>query len=319
MAQLVPSPEQNLATAAPPAMAVAVEQLAQLPAQAWTVVPLLSSHQALQWPLRSAETQARHLREDEELQACQGEQLVMAAAGAGSSATSRGAASTVIRVIMRTAYSPARRKGIAVRTGDSVLQPGCCARPLLCLARGARPVIISQFQETQPREKEGVMRGMALVVVLLALPLAAHAQKETGKMKHGSMETMDCARMIKNKAPIAAKLSELMTQMADTFEAHAKWIRGNKDAASRTEAQHLNKLVKEQRAAAASLKKLASQMESASFEAAPHDVSKMDPAINESMTEQVRLQREVADLLRKDAAAIEKSVAAGPRPKKASR
>jgi hypothetical protein len=45
----------------------------------------------------------------------------------------------------------------------------------------------------------------------------------------------------------------------------------------------------------------------------------MDPPINESMTEQVRLQREVADLLRKDAAAVEKSIAAAPRPKKASR
>jgi hypothetical protein len=143
--QLVPSPEQNLATAAPPAIAVEVEQLAQLPAQAWTVVPLLSSHQALQWPLRSAETQARHLREDEELQACQGEQLVMAAAGAGSSAATRGAASRENRVIMPTVYSPARTKGTAGATPSG--NRCAVARPLLCLARGARAVILSQFHE----------------------------------------------------------------------------------------------------------------------------------------------------------------------------
>lgn len=311
---------QKSATAALPAIAVEVEQVAQLPAQAWTVVPLLSSHQALQWPLRSAETQARHFREDDELQICQDEQLVMAAAGAGrAAATAKAIASRVLRRFMWAAYSLASTKGIA--GGAFAILCTRNAMPGVCFAlRAGRERSSLASSRNTTGEEDGVMRVMALaVVLLLSLPLAAHAQKETGKMKHGSMETMDCAKMIKNKAPIAAKLAELMTQMADNFEAHAKWIRGNKDAASRAEVQHLNTLVKEQRAAAASLKKLATEMESARFEPAPHDTSKTAPAFNESMTEQARLQREIADLLRKDAAAIEKSIAAGPRPRKASR
>jgi hypothetical protein len=141
------------------------------------------------------------------------------------------------------------------------------------------------------------------------VPFAASADK--GMSHQAAVNTKgDCAAMIRSKAEIPKKMSELLTQVADNFEAHAKAMMTNKDKASKQEVSYLMKLAKQQREVALSIHKVATEMASARFEPAPHSAAMMDSSqMKEALSRQAMLEKQVASLLSKDAAGIQKMTA----------
>jgi hypothetical protein len=119
--------------------------------------------------------------------------------------------------------------------------------------------------------------------------------------------TQDCGQMIKSHVVFPTKMADLMNQLADNFEAHAKWVGQSKDKAAKQEAEALNKMAKDHRALAKDMQKAAATMEKYSnIPPAPHDMKTMDPKMGEMMTKQAALEKEIGGMMVKDASDMEK-------------
>ena len=149
------------------------------------------------------------------------------------------------------------------------------------------------------------MNRIILVTACLAVSSAFAEDKMAGATTEPGSQ-MTCGQMMASKAVMPQKMSELLTNVADNLEAHAKWV-GTKDKAAKAENDQLIKVAKEHRAIAASMKKTAETMQKGKDLAqAPHDMKTMDPKMAEGMTRQIALEREMASLLQKDADDAEK-------------
>jgi hypothetical protein len=143
------------------------------------------------------------------------------------------------------------------------------------------------------------------VVAVGCLGMLVGTQASAGDKK-GSVSTVkeeNCGAMIKGMVPLPTKFAELMTAVADTQAQHASWVGMGKDPASQAEATAMRKLAEDHRTMATDAKKVATDMEAAStMRPAPHDRAKMDQkAMTEAMSRQIRLEREMASLMMKDA------------------
>jgi hypothetical protein len=123
----------------------------------------------------------------------------------------------------------------------------------------------------------------------------------TAKTEPGT--NMTCGQMMASKSVLPAKMAELMTAVADSMEGHAKWAGMGKDKASKGEQQAMMKLVKSHRELAASYTKLAAEMQKGKdLPPAAHDMKAMDMGkMGEMTTRQVKAEREMAQLINKDA------------------
>jgi hypothetical protein len=90
--------------------------------------------------------------------------------------------------------------------------------------------------------------------------------------------------------------------VAEVYEAHARWVGQSKSKDSQAERDALMKHARANRDIASSLKKEADFLgREESYANAEHDPKLMDPRLNELMTRQATLERELASLLTKDA------------------
>jgi hypothetical protein len=119
---------------------------------------------------------------------------------------------------------------------------------------------------------------------------------------------MTCGQMMARKAELPTKLSELITTVADNVEAHAKWMSASKDKAAKKEHDALMKVAKDHRQLAKQLTTTATTMTAQKdLPGTPHDPKTMDVAkMTELTTKQIKLSREMATLLNKDADEAEK-------------
>jgi hypothetical protein len=121
---------------------------------------------------------------------------------------------------------------------------------------------------------------------------------------------MTCGQMMASKAALPSKMAELMTAVADSVEAHAKWT-GTKDKMAKAEHDMLMKVAKDHRAVAKQYTAIAATMTKAKdLQQAPHDPKTADMAKMAELTQkQITLAREMAALMTKDADESEKMLA----------
>lgn len=138
-----------------------------------------------------------------------------------------------------------------------------------------------------------------------AAPAAPAAAAPTTATEPGS--NMTCGQWAASKAPLPAKLGELMTAIADNLEFHAKWT-GTKDKAAKAEHDMLMKMAKDHRAIGKMSTDISNGMTKAKDMAqATHDPKTMDGAkMAEMQLKQIKLQREMAQMMMKDADEAEK-------------
>ncbi|MBF5045358.1 hypothetical protein FGE12_23335 [Aggregicoccus sp. 17bor-14] len=113
------------------------------------------------------------------------------------------------------------------------------------------------------------MRRLILTAALcLATPLALAGE---GTKPHASAKAAEsCGQHMADEAKYPEQLSRTLTQVADMYEAHAKWV-GTGDAASKAEHDKLVQLAQEHRDLAQSSRKMADSMKASSdLAAAPH-------------------------------------------------
>jgi len=179
----------------------------------------------------------------------------------------------------------------------------CCA---LCSLSSA-----SRADQPKPVKSAPVKSAAvkSAAVKSAVVPPSAATAKPKAAVPTPALVREDCAAVIRGKAELPARMAELMLELASALDAHAHWVSASSDRAARAEAAQLRRLAREHRALSASMKRLATNMERARFAAAPHDSTRMDPKLHQAMANQVTLERGVADLLRKDAAATEQLMA----------
>jgi hypothetical protein len=126
-----------------------------------------------------------------------------------------------------------------------------------------------------------------------------------------------CGQMMAEKAVLPAKMAELVTAVAANAEAHAAFMLStepkSKEAAA--EAEGLRKLAQIHRDLAIQFTKTSEAMKSAAaWPAAPHDMAKMqvDAKISESNKAMLTTHRDMAAMLQKEVAMMEKQA---PAPK----
>ena len=120
---------------------------------------------------------------------------------------------------------------------------------------------------------------------------------------------MSCGQMMEAKSALPAKMSEMLTSVADGLEMHAKWASSTKPG--KAEHDTLMKLSKDHRQMAASMKKTSEEMVKAkTLASVQHDMTKMDPKMGEVMGKQIALEREMASMMMKDADESEKMMQA---------
>jgi hypothetical protein len=126
-----------------------------------------------------------------------------------------------------------------------------------------------------------------------------------------------CGQKIAAKAVLPTQMAVVMNSVADTFDAHAKWMTATKTKESMAEAKALTKLGKEHRAIAASYTKLAANMQKlASLPGAPHDPKLIDPGTSAAIKAQLDAMSEMMKLMHKEQAELEqmqKMLAAAPK------
>jgi hypothetical protein len=148
------------------------------------------------------------------------------------------------------------------------------------------------------------MRQLNMMVaglLVMAVPVLAIANEPgTGKT---------CGQIIAEKAVMPEKTAAFMTAAADMIDAHAAWMKAHKgDKNAAKEAQSLAKLSRSHRALAKSASAIATSMKGmATLPGAPHDMKLIDPKLAETMQNHARAARELAELLQKEAAEMEKS------------
>ena|SRR5688572_11080530 len=165
------------------------------------------------------------------------------------------------------------------------------------------------------------MKRLAIAVLGLGAfgVLVATATAAPPAAKGGAKEE-NCGAMMKSLVPLPTKFAELMTAVADGQTAHANWVGMSKDPKATAEATAVKKIADDHRALAAAAKKTAADMEAAStLQPVAHDKTKMDPkAMQDSMTKQIALEREMANMMLKHADESEKMMkemhAAAPAP-----
>lgn len=155
---------------------------------------------------------------------------------------------------------------------------------------------------------------VAFVVGMMSFGIRSDAGTPTVR---GNMKEENCGAMMKSLVPLPTKFAELMTAVADGFDAHAAWVAMGKDANAKAEADALKKISKDHRALAAAAKQAATNMEAAGKLApALHDTSKMDgKKMGEMIMKQATLEKEMAALMVKHAEDMEKMVAEMPKAK----
>ena len=135
------------------------------------------------------------------------------------------------------------------------------------------------------------------------------------KKAASTIKQEDCGAMMKSLIPLPTKFGELMTSAANGLEGHVAWVSSSKDPAAIAEAAALKTVVQDHREVAALMKKIVTDLETASKIApAPHDMSKADPKGPEMMMKQAAQEKEMAALMLKHAEDTEKMVQAMKAP-----
>ncbi len=141
------------------------------------------------------------------------------------------------------------------------------------------------------------MRKILLVAfVVMGLAGGAAAEEKT------------CGQHISEMAVLPAKMSEVMTAVANMMDTHATLMLQDKSKPSKQEAAALKKLAAQHKKLAAEFKKTQEMMEKAStWPNAPHDMNKMmnDSASKTAMAEMLRTHKEFDALLNKQIAELE--------------
>ena len=113
------------------------------------------------------------------------------------------------------------------------------------------------------------MRRLILTAALcLATPLALAGE---GTKPHAAAKGAEsCGQHLADDAKYGEQLSKTLTQVADLYDAHAKWV-GTGDAASKAEHDKLVQFAQEHRDLAKSTREMADSMKAArDLPAAPH-------------------------------------------------
>lgn len=145
-----------------------------------------------------------------------------------------------------------------------------------------------------------IVLGFVMVVGLLG---TASADSKGGKT---------CGQMMAEKADLPAKMSEVMTSVADMMDAHAKLMTGSKEA--KQEAAAFTKMAKEHRDLATRFKKTSDGMKKmGDLPAAEHDMAKMkaDPKVQASMKAMLQSHKDMIALMQREVAEMEKMMGGG--------
>ncbi|MGQ0506009.1 MAG: hypothetical protein ACT4TC_11905 [Myxococcaceae bacterium] len=129
------------------------------------------------------------------------------------------------------------------------------------------------------------------------------ADKGGSMAKAAPKDEITCGQWMASKAPLPAKLGELMASIADNMDSHAKWTSASKDKNAKKEVEIVSKVAKTHRDLGTNYTRLSEEMtKHKDLPAVQHDPKAMDMAkMTEGMTKQIKLQREMAQMIIKDA------------------
>jgi len=147
------------------------------------------------------------------------------------------------------------------------------------------------------------------LVLGLVVAFCTTARAEKPSPAKGSAHEMTCGQMMAAKAALPKKLAELMMEVTEGLEAHAKvMMTAKKDAIARAEAKALLKIARAQKALGQKAAKLAADMEALKdLPSSPEAEKTVDMTKMSEMAEkQLRLQREFGKMLLDDAQQAEK-------------
>ena len=153
------------------------------------------------------------------------------------------------------------------------------------------------------------MRNVLLIAAALCIPLTAYSKQPTAAAE-GQIKTEDCGAHIRAKAPLPAKLADLLAQVAANMEEHVQWMKSSRDKASRAEVAVFARLAKKHAALSKAARKLSDEMARVELEPTPHDMSKAPASMTEGMKRQSTLTKEMWSLLKNESAEIDKNLAA---------
>jgi len=115
-----------------------------------------------------------------------------------------------------------------------------------------------------------------------------------------------CGTGMAAHAGLPAAMAEVMVATADILDDHARWVAQSQDEHAAAEALLWARIAAQHRSVAGLSAALAWDMRSAAdLPDAPHDFSKMDPAVRDLMQRYVTVARSLASLLTQDADMME--------------
>lgn len=121
-----------------------------------------------------------------------------------------------------------------------------------------------------------------------------------------------CGQMVASKAVLPTKMAEVMTAVADMFDAHAAIMLASKNKDGAKEAAGLKKIAKNHRDLSTAFSKAAAEMsKAATWPNAPHDMAAMkaDAKLGASMQKMLATHKEMIALMQKEVAEMEAMMA----------
>lgn len=122
----------------------------------------------------------------------------------------------------------------------------------------------------------------------------------------GTAQTVDCGKIIKEKAVMPAKASELHGLVSQMLEAHSKLMAQGKSKEAKAEGKAVAKIAREHKQISDKLKSLSDAMANNTIVSAEHEAPKPDPTHTELMNKLISTEKELAMMLKTDAEAMEK-------------
>lgn len=144
------------------------------------------------------------------------------------------------------------------------------------------------------------MKKSLLFVLFAAVALLPATRAPAGGEAKGAEPT--CGQMMAGMSVAPAKLSEVVTAVADVLDAHVALMEPQKDKATQTEIKALRAIAKTHRQLATDASKTAAEMKKAeSVPGAPHDMSKFkaDAKLNEASQRMLTKQKELVAVVQK--------------------
>ncbi len=157
-----------------------------------------------------------------------------------------------------------------------------------------------------------MIRAQIVCMSLLFASAAVAADKPAGEMG----TDITCGQMIASKAPMPAKMGEMMEHFGMYAQGHAKTV-DKKDKTGKAEIALMTRMAKDHLALAKSLKAMAAAMEKGKDIPHPaHDEkAMMDPALMEHMKMGVAAQKELANMMLEDARKMDEMFKGGAKAK----